>query len=164
MPSEAHPPGQDPTSLRTADRIPAGIDPRPLRVTYTTNKLADHVALKRTGRVVTLELAEPLLNIVQTAGEINDLKNKIVEALKAISVEGIVSHFTNTIIEYVNAVLPVEAFPKTTGLGLVVYLIGKLYSASMIRLGRIHHASLEEFPRWMGLIEEAKQNPDIDVD
>jgi len=30
-------------------------------------------------------------------------------------------------------------------------------------LGYIHHASTDELGSWMGMVEEAKQNPDISV-
>jgi hypothetical protein len=57
----------------------------------------------------------------------------------------------------------VPAFTASIGIGLVTYLLQKLYDAERLVLGIIHQASVDELSSWLGLVEEAKENPDITV-
>jgi len=156
-------PGPDPTSLENRDNVPAGIRPINLRVTYTDSKLTDYVALKRSGRSLCIELAPPLLGVVRKAGKINNLQKDLKEALAATGLTGIVTHFVDTIMAYARELLPSFSIPEITGLGASCYVLKKLWDRGLLMLGAIHHASIDEIPSWMGMIHEAKKNPDISV-
>lgn len=156
-------PGPDPSTLETHDHVPAGIKPVSLRVTYTESKLSDYVALKRSNGVLCLELGPPLFGIVSKAGKLNELKTELKEALAAIGLSEIVSHFSDTVMKYTLDLFPHDPLPGAVGLGAATYLLKKLWERGKLMLGYIHHASIDELSSWMGLIEQAKQNPDISV-
>lgn len=158
-------PGPDPSTLRNVDEseVPAGVIPAPLRVTYTTDEPSDYVNFKQDGWKVRLELYGPLFSLVRKAGRIKDLTAELSKALGAIGLPGIGEHFRAAVAEYANAILSVPAFTASIGLGLAAYILQKLYDADRLVLGIIHQASLDELPSWLGLIEEAKENPDITV-
>ena len=158
-------PGPDPSTLRNADHseVPAGITPVPLRVTYTSNKVSDYINFKQDGWGVRLELYGPLFNLMRKAGRINDLVAELSDALAAINLPGIVEYFTAAVADYANAILSVPAFTASIGLRLAAYLLQKLYNAERLVLGVIHQASFDELPNWLGLVEEANENPDITV-
>lgn len=134
-----------------------------LRVTYTDSNLSDYVALKHSNGTLCIELGPPLFGIVSKAGRLNGLKNELKEALAAIGLSGIATHFLDTVRHYARDVLPHTAFPETFGLGAAAYVLKKLWDRGMLMLGYIHHASIEELGRWMEMIEKAKQNSDITV-
>lgn len=134
-----------------------------LRVTYTDSNLNDYVALKRSNGALCIELGPPLFGIVSKAGKINGLKAELKEALAAIGLSGITSHFSETMMNYARDVLPHTAIPETVGLGAVAYVLKKLWDMGKLILGYIHHATIDEIGSWMGMIEEAKQNSDITV-
>ena len=83
--------------------------------------------------------------------------------MSSIGVAGVEERFRETVAEYANAVLSIPAFTASIGLGVAAYLLKKLYDAERLVLGIIHQASIEELPSWMGLVEEAKNKPDITV-
>jgi hypothetical protein len=156
-------PGPDPSTLRNVDHVPEGINPVPMRITYTANQVSDFINFKRSGWQIRLELAGPLFSIVRKAGKITDLTAELSTALSSVGVAGIEERFHQAVAEYANAVLSVPAFTASIGLGVAVYLLKKLYDAERLVPGVIHQASIEELPSWMGLVEEAKDNPDITV-
>lgn len=156
-------PGPDPSSLETRDHLPEGVPPINLRITYTDSKLTDYVALNRSGRQVCIELCPSLFDIVRKAGKVRDLKNELKEAMAAIGIGGIVTHFVDTVMEYAREILPSFSIPEMTGLAAAAYLLKKLWDRGTLMLGIIHHASIDELPSWMGMIKEAKKNPDITV-
>lgn len=156
-------PGPDPSTLETHDHLPSGVSPMTLRVTYTDSNLNDYVALKRTDGKLCIELGPPLFGIVRKAGKINSLKSELKEALAAIGLSGLTAHFSDTVMNYARDLLPQAALPETAGLGAAAYLLKKLWDKGKLILGYIHHASIDELSSWMGMIEEAKQNPDIGV-
>lgn len=156
-------PGADPSTLETHDYVPAGIKPVSLRVTYTESELRDYIALKRSGGVLCIELGPPLFGVVRKAGNLNRLKTELKEALAAISLSGIVTHFSDTVMKYALDLLPHNPLPGTVGLGAATYLLKKLWERGKLMLGYIHHASVDEFGSWIGLIEQAKQDSDISV-
>lgn len=156
-------PGPDPSTLEACDHLPAGIKPMTLRVTYTDSKLSDYVALKRSNGQVCIELGPPLFGIVSKAGKLNNLKNELKEALAAIGLAGLLAHFSDTVMNYARDLLPHAALPETAGLGAAAYVLKKLWDKRKLILGYIHHASIDELPSWMGMVEEAKKNPDISV-
>lgn len=156
-------PGPDPSTLEAVDYTPEGVMPVNLSVSYTSNSVSDYVLLKKENGQYTLELAEPLFGFVRKAGRVNNLKSELEDALTAIGVGGIVSHFTSAVSEYMNSLLPVEALPETIALSTAAYLLKKLYDAGRLRLGYIHHATIDELPSWMAIVNEAKRNPDISV-
>ncbi|GAA0259910.1 hypothetical protein ACFFQF_20950 [Haladaptatus pallidirubidus] len=157
-------PGPNPSTLETVDYVPEGIMPVALRVTYSTDSVTDYVNLKRSGRQCTLELGDPLFGIVRKAGEINDLIGELTDALAAIGLGSIVSHFSSAVAEYFNSLLHVPALPGTIGLSTVVYVLKKMYDADLLMLGYIHQAPIEELPSWLGLLDEADRNPEITLD
>lgn len=154
--------GPDPSTLEVPDHVPKGITPISLRIPYTDTKLSDYVNLKRSDGLC-IELGPPLLGIVRKAGHINDLRKEHNEALAAIGVGGIFTHFHGTVMTYARQVLPVDVLPATVGLTAAVYAIKKLWENGLLRLGQIHQASIDELLRWLGLVDEAKKNPDITV-
>lgn len=156
-------PGPDPSTLESRDHLPAGIKPMNLRVTYTDSNLSDYVALKRSNGALCIELGPPLFGIVSKAGKLNDLKNELKEALATIGLSGIATRFSDTVMDYARELLPQSAVPETVGLGAAAYVLKKLWDRGKLMLGYIHHASIDELGSWMGMIEEAKQNPDISV-
>ena len=156
-------PGPDPSTLRNVNHVPKGIKPVPMRVTYTSNQVSDYINFKRDGWQIRLELAGPLFSIVRKAGKITDLTTELSTALSSIGVAGIEERFCEAIAEYANAVFSVPAFTVSITLSVAAYLLKKLYDAERLVLGVIHQASIEELPSWMGLIEEAKNNPDITI-
>lgn len=155
--------GPDPSTLEARDHLPAGIKPMTLRVTYTDSKLSDYVRLKRSDGQVCIELGPLLFGIVSKAGKFNNLKNELKEALAAIGLSGILIHFSNTVMNYARDLLPHAALPEPAGLGAVAYVLKKLWDANKLILGYIHHASIDELPNWMGMVEEAKKNPGTNV-
>lgn len=156
-------PGPDPSSLETRDHLPAGIKPMTLRVTYTDSNLSDYVGLRRSDGTLCIELGPPIFGIVSRAGKLNGLKNELKDALAAIGLFGIVSHFSDTVMDYARELLPQTVLPETVGLGAAAYLLKKLWDRGKLMLGYIHHASIDELGSWMGMVEEAKKNPDINV-
>lgn len=158
-------PGPDPSTLRNADRseVPAGVNPAPLRITYTSNEFSDYINFKQDGWEVRLELYGPLFSLMRKAGRIKDLTSELSKALAAINLPGIGEYFRAAVADYANAILSVPAFTASIGLGLAAYLLQKLYDAERLVLGIIHQASFDELPSWLGLVEEAKENPDITV-
>jgi len=156
-------PGPDPSTLEARDSLPAGIKPIALRVTYTDSNLSDYVGLKRSDGTLCIELGPWLFGIVSKAGKLNNLKKELKEALAAIGVSGIFAHFSDKVMDYAREFLPQTAIPEMVGLGAIVYVLKKLWEKGKLMLGYIHHASTDELANWMGLIEEGKQNPDIDV-
>jgi hypothetical protein len=158
-------PGPDPSTLRNGDssEVPEGVNPVPMRVTYTSGQVSDYINFKRNGWQIRLELAAPLFSIVRKAGRLKDLTSKLSSALSSIGVAGVEERFREAVAEYANAVLSVPVFTASIGLGVAAYLLKKLYDAERLVLGIIHQASIEELPSWMGLVEEAKDNPDITV-
>lgn len=165
MQDEGSPPGPDPSSLEAVDDVPADFVPLlNLRITYSSDKVSDWVGIHRDGRTVALELADPLLGIVRKIGRINDVRQELESALASIGVGGVVAKFYDAVAEFANQFLPVSAIsPETMGMGLAVYLLGKLYDAGLLMLGQIHQADIEELPRWMEMFDEAERNPDITV-
>lgn len=155
-------PGPDPSTLRNADSAPPGVTPIPMRVTYKTDSPSDWISVEREGYGVRLMLAGPLLSVVRKVGQVNDFKNELSDALNAVGIE-LISEFTEAVAEYANILLPVEGIPLTIGLGTAAYLLKRIHTAGVLALGFIHHASIEELPSWMGMIEKAKQDPDITV-
>jgi hypothetical protein len=157
-------PGPDPSTLETREHLPAGVNLMTLRVTYTNSDLSDYVVLKRSNGALCIELGPPLFGIVSKAGELNGLKNELKEALAATGLSGIVAHFSDTVMNYARHLLPHTALPETLGcLGAAAYVLKKLWDRGMLMLGYIHHASIGEIGRWMGMMEKAKQTPDITV-
>jgi hypothetical protein len=156
-------PGPDPSTLEARDHLPGGIKPMTLRVTYTDSNLSDYVTLKRSNGALCIELGPPLFGIVSKAGKLNGLKNELREALAAIGLSGIATHFSATVMDYARELLPQSAVPETVGLGAAAYVLKKLWDKGKLMLGYIHHASIDEIGSWMGITEEAKQNPDISV-
>ncbi|WP_338739882.1 hypothetical protein [Haloplanus salilacus] len=104
-----------------------------------------------------------MFSIVRKAGKITDLTAELSTALSSIGVAGIEERFREAIAEYANAVFSVPAFTVSITLSVAAYLLKKLYDAERLVLGVIHQASIEELPSWMGLVEEAKNNPDITI-
>lgn len=157
-------PGPDPESLEALDYVPEGVQPIALRVTYTSNSVDDYVNLKKSeaGQAV-LELADPLFGIVRMAGRVKELKKELAAALGAVGLSDIIAQFKSAVADYVNQILGVAAFPESITLGLAAYLLKKAYEADRLLLGYIHHASIDELPNWMGLIENAEDNPDLSV-
>lgn len=155
--------GPDPDSIDTVDHYPDGVMPMTLRITYSSNQLSDYVNLKRDDGTLCLELGPPLFGIVRKAGKINNLKNEVKEALAAIGVGGIVTHFSETVVEFAKHYLPSGAIPETVGIGAAVFLIKKLWDRGKLMLGYIHHASIDELGNWMKMIQNAAEHPDIDV-
>lgn len=153
----------DLSTLEARDHLPDGIVPLTLRVTYTDSNLSDYVALKRSNRALFIELGPPLFGVVRKAGKLNGLKNELKEALAAIGLSGIAAHFSDTVKAYPGELLPQSAVPETVGLGAAAYVLKKLWDRGKLMLGHIHHASIDELCSWMGMVEEAKQNPDISV-
>lgn len=94
-----------------------------MRITYTSNLVTDHVNLKRLGKQLALELAEPLLDLIRKAGKVHDLTGELTKALGVIGMSGLVSHFKEAVAEYVNSLPSVPAFTKTISLSAVVYLL-----------------------------------------
>jgi len=156
-------PGPDPSSLDSVNHLPQGVMPMTLRVTYTSNSLTDYVHLKRSNGRLTLELGDPLFGVVRKASNVYKLKKELGEVLAAIGMEGLVSHFTSAIAEYVNGLLSVPAFSETIGLGVAAYLLKKMHEAEMLMLGYIHQASIDELPSWKGLVDNARTNSDLQV-
>jgi len=158
-------PGPAPSTLRNADRseVPDGVIPVPMRVTYTSSQVSDYINFKRDGWQIRLELYGPLFSIVRKAGRVKDLTAELSTALSSIGVAGVEERFRETVAEYANAVFSVPAFTASITLGVAAYLLKKLYDAERLVLGIIHQASIEELPSWMGLVDEAKENPDITV-
>lgn len=156
-------PGPDPSTLETWDQLPAGINPMTLRVTYTDSNLSDYVALKHSNGALCIELGPPLFGMVSKAGKLNGLKNELKEALAAIGLFGIATHFSDTVMVYAREILPQSVVPETVGLGAAAYVLKKLWDKQKLMLGYIHHAPINELGSWMGMVEEAKQNPDIGV-
>jgi len=158
-------PGPNPSTLRNADHseVPAGVTPVPLRVTYTSSEVSDYINFKQDGWRIRLELYGPLFKLIRKAGRIKDLASELSKALAAVNLPGIGEYFRETVADYANAILSVPAFTASIGLGLAAYLLEKLYNAERLVLGRIHQASSDELPSWLGLVEEAKENPDITV-
>lgn len=156
-------PGPDPSTLETRDHLPAGIKPMTFRVTYTDSNPSDYVALERSNGALCIELGPPLFSIVNKAGKLNGLKNELKEALAAIGLSEIATHFSDTVMDYARELLSQSAVPETVGLGAAAYVLKKLWARGKLMLGYIHHASTDEFGSWMGMVEEAKQNPDISV-
>lgn len=134
-----------------------------MRITYSSDQPSDYINFKRDGWNVRLELYGPLFNLLREAGRINDLTAELSKAFAAINLPGIREHFRSAVAEYANAILSVPAFRASIGIGVAAYLLQKLYDAERLVLGIIHQASIDEFPSWMGLVEEAKENPDITV-
>ena len=156
-------PGPNPSSLQTVDHVPDGLNPISMRITYTSDKVSDYIDLKREGWQIQLELADPLFSIVRKIGKISDFTAEISKALSSIGVAGIGEHFREAVAEYANAVLSIPAFTASISIGVAAYLLTKLYEADLLILSVIHQASIEELPSWKGLIEEAKDHPDITV-
>jgi len=158
-------PGPDPSTLRNADRseVPDSVIPAPLRVTYTSNEVSDYINFKRDGWKVRLELYGPLFSLVRKADQVKDLTTELSKALGAINLPGIEEYFRAAVADYANAIFSVPAFTASIGIGLATYLLQKLYDAERLVLGIIHQASVDELPSWLGLVEEAKENPDITV-
>lgn len=156
-------PGPDPSTLKTHDHLPEGIKPMSLRVTYTESSLSDYVSLKRSNGSLCIELGPPLFGVVSKAGKLNRLKNELKEALTAIGISGIIAHFSDTVMTYARDILPQTVLPETIGLGAAVYALKKLWEKGKLMLGYIQHASIDELNSWMGLVEKAKQNPNIGV-
>jgi len=156
-------PGPDPSTLRAEDHAPEGINPVPMRITYTSNQVSDYINFERDGWQIRLDFAAPLFEIVRKAGKITDFTAEISAALASIDVAGLEERFREVVAEYANAVLSIPAFTASIGLGVASYLLKKLYDADRLVLGVIHQASIDELPKWMGLVEEAKDNPDISV-
>ena len=161
---DSTPPGPDPSTLETHDSPPAGIKPVTLRVPYTDSNLSDYVALTRSNGMLCIEFGPPLFNIVRKAGTINNLKSELNEGLGAIGLSGIMIHFSDTVMDYARHLLPHAMIPETVGLGAAVYVLKKLWDRGKLMLGYIHHASIDEAGSWMGLIEEAKRNPETTVE
>lgn len=156
-------PGPDPSTLENRDHLPFGINPMTLRVTYTDSDLSDYVALKRSNGALCIELGPPLFGIVSNAGKLNALKNDLKEALAAIGLSGLATHFVDSVMDYARELLPQSAIPETVGLGAAAYVLKKLWDREKLMLGYIHQASIDELGSWMGMIEEAKQNSEISV-
>jgi len=156
-------PGPDPSTLEAVDHVPAGIKPMNLRVTYTESKVSDYVALTRSNKVLCIELGPPLFGIVKKAGKYNSLKNELKDALGALSVGEIISHFSETVMKYVLDLDPHASVPGTVGIGTAAYLLKKLWERGKLMLGYIHHASIDELSSWMGMIEAAKENANLTV-
>lgn len=156
-------PGPNPSSLQTVDHVPDGINPLSMRITYTSNQVSDYISLKRDGWQIQLELADPLFSIVRKVGKISDFGSEISKALSTIGIAGIEGQFREAVAEYANAVLSIPAFTASISIGVAVYLLKKLYESGMLFLSVIHQASIEELSSWVGLIEEAKDHPDITV-
>lgn len=155
-------PGPDPSTLDTADQAPPGVNPIPMRITYSSDQVSDFVSTKRSGLTLRLELAPPLLNIVRKAGEVRELVDELKSAFAAISIP-ILEHFKSTVVEFANHFLHVPAFSETVGLSTAAYILFKLREKGLLVFGHIHQASIEELGSWMRLIENAKEHPDIDV-
>jgi hypothetical protein len=155
--------GPDPSSLDTVDHYPDGIRPMNLRVVYSSDNLSDYVNLTRSDGQLCLELGPPLFGIVSKAGSINNLKNEVKDALAAIGVSGILTHFSETVVEYAQQLLPSWTIPETIGLGAAVKVIKKLWNKQKLILGYIHHATTDELGNWMKMIENAYEHPDIDA-
>jgi len=156
-------PGPDPSTLDTRNHLPAGIKPMTLRVTYTDSNMSDYVALKRSNGSICIELGPPLFNLVSKAGKINGLKNELKEALAAIGLSGIISHFSETVMNYARDILPHITVPETVGLGAAVYVLEKLWDKGKLMLGYIHHASVDGLGSWREIVQEGKQSSDITV-
>lgn len=156
--------GPNPSTLETRDHLPTGVKPMMLRVTYTDSKLSDYVGLKHSDGQLCIELGPPLFGIVSKAGNLNNLKNELKEAIAAIGIGGLLTHFSDTVFEYVRELLPQLTLPETAGLGAVAWALKKLWQKGKLILGYIHHASIDELPSWMGMIDEAKKNSDIIAD
>ena len=97
------------------------------------------------------------------AGKLNGLKNELREAVAAIGLSGIATHFSDTVMDYAREFLPQSAVPETVGLGAAAYVLKKLWDRGKLMLGYIHHASIGEIGSWMGIVEEGKQNPNVSV-
>jgi hypothetical protein len=156
-------PGPGPSTLETRNHLPGGIKPMTLRVTYTDSNLSDYVALKRSNGALCIELGPPLFDIVSKAGKLYGLKNELREAVAAIGLSGIATHFSDTVMDYAREFLPQSAVPETVGLGAAAYVLKKLWDRGKLMLGYIHHASIGEIGSWMGIVEEGKQNPNVSV-
>lgn len=163
MDSTSNSPGPDPSSLEAHDHLPAGIKPISLRVTYTESKLSDYIALKRSSGALCIELGPPLFDIVRKGRKVKNLKSEIERALSAIGLAGIVEHFSETVMRFALDLFPDALLPGTVALGTATYLLEKLLERGKLILGYIHHASINEFSSWMGLIEQAKESPNIPV-
>lgn len=157
-------PGPNPSSLESHDHYPAGIKPISLRITYTESKLSDYVEIKRSNGSLCIELGPPLFDIVRKAGKLNNLKNELKKGLGLIGISGIITYFNETILEYAGKVLPVGLLPKTAGIGAAAYVLKILWDKNKLILGYIHHASIDEIPQWMGLVDEAQETQGIAVD
>ncbi len=157
-----NPSGPDPSTLDTVDHYPDGIPPMNLRITYSSTELTDYVNLNRSNGQLCLELGPPLFDLVSKAGSIRNLKNEVEDALTAIGVGQISTHFSETVVEYAQQVLP-SAIPETIGVSAAVYVIKKLWNKQKLILGYIHHASIDELGDWMGMIEAAYEHPDIEA-
>jgi len=59
--------------------------------------------------------------------------------------------------------MSVPALPDEITLATIIYVLEKLYSKNLIRLGYIHQASLEELPQWLGLADQARWHSDLTV-
>ncbi|MCU4801318.1 hypothetical protein OB920_13135 [Halobacteria archaeon HArc-gm2] len=157
MQDEGSTSGPVPSSLRAVDSHP--YDKLPfynLRITYTTDSVSDWVGIHRDGRQVALELADPLVGVVRRIGQINNLKEELEEAAATIGMTGLLTEFKSAIAEFANQFLPVEAIAASISLRGAVYLLKKLYEKGLLMIGYIHHAPIEEFDRWNGLVEQGK--------
>lgn len=158
-------PGPDPSTLRTVDHVPKGTpELAGLKVTYSSNQLTDYVRIERSGNGLALYLAPSLFDVVWKVKDAVSLKGELAAAIIAAGLDGLKQHFIETVAEYAQALL--QSFPavEVAGLTTGAWLLRKLYEKGVLTLGVIHQASIEELPRWMEFIAEAKRNPDINVD
>jgi len=164
MGSNCGSPGPDASTLDTVDEseIPEGVNPIPMRITYTSDEVSDYVNLRKDGRTLRLELADPLLGIVRKIGEAKDVVQELKSALASVAIP-ILEHFKATIAEYVNHFLQVAAVPETMGLPTAVYLLNWLHKKGLLVFGHIHQASPEEFWSWVEFMQKAEEHPDINV-
>ncbi|MUV61914.1 hypothetical protein [Halobacterium sp. CBA1126] len=95
-------PGPNPDSLEVVEEAPEGINPIPMRITYTSDSVSDYIALTRSGRQVTLDLAEPLLGVVRGAASLSVKIDELRSALAAVGIDGIIEHFTSVVARYTN--------------------------------------------------------------
>ena len=93
-----------------------------------------------------------------------NLKNEIERALSAIGLAEIVEHFSETVMKYALDIFPGATLPGTVALGTATYLLEKLWERGKLILGYIHHASIDELSSWMELIEQAKQDTNINLE
>jgi len=159
-------PGPDPSSLRVPDHVPDGVDPIPMRITYSSDSVSDWISLDRSRTSVKLELAGPLLSIVRKVANGYEKASTLRNKLATISglAGGLVGPFKETVSQLVNNFLPVPVLGAAAGFELIVGALKLLHNRGMLLLKVIHQADPEEFWKWCELMEQAKWTADITVD